>query len=242
MTRVDTGIEGLNQMLNGGLLAGRVILVSGSTGTGKTTLGMQFIYEGIKKYNEPGVFVTLEQSKEKIKEDMGKLGINLDGLGNGFNLIGGSIAKVMHYRDKTKAKVEDFLAEVEEIIKQTKAKRVVIDSLNLFLILFKTDEERRRALLALAEMLSRYKCTTLFTCEVRENTSDLSWYGFEEFVVDGVIVLYNIKQESSFLQGLAIRKMRGIKHEKSIVPYSITDKGVVVYPEEPWYEVKTKER
>jgi len=232
--RIKTGIEGLDEMLNGGLVSGRAVLLSGSSGTGKTTLGMQFIYRGIKDFNEPGVFITLEQSKEKIKEDMKTLDMDLDDLGVQFNLVGGSMAKIKYYQGKTKAKADDFIAEIEEIVKETKAKRVVIDSLNLFLLLFETDEERRRALLALTEALSRLNCTALLTCEVRENTFDISWHGFEEFVVDGVITLYNVKQGSVFHQGIAIRKMRGMSHIKDIVPYKITDKGIIVYLEEPW--------
>jgi len=230
--KIDTGIEGLNKMLNGGLFPGRIILVSGPAGTGKTTIGMQFIHTGLKKFDEPGVFITLEQSKEKLKEDMKKLGMDLDKLGDKFSLVGGAIAEVVYYKEKTKAKMEDFLMEIEEIIKQTDAKRVVIDSLNLFLMLFKTDEERRSALISLIELLTRHKCTTLLTCEVKENTFDLSWYGFEEFIVDGVIALYNVKVDSTFLRGLTIRKMRGMKHEKNIVPYEITDRGIVIYPEQ----------
>jgi len=238
--RVKTGIKGLDEMLNGGLLPGRVVLISGPTGSGKTILGVQFIYNGIKYFDEPGIFITLEQSKKKIKEDMRALGMDLDELGDKFRLIGGPIAKIKYNKEKTKAKLEDFIKEVEEVVKEVGAKRVVIDSINLFLLLFKTDEEKRRALLELTETLSRLNCTALLTCEVRENTFDISWWGFEQFVVDGVITLYNVKQGSIFQQGIAIRKMRGTKHVKDIVPYRITDKGIVVYPEEPWLAIEKK--
>jgi len=233
LQKVDTGIKELNEMLDGGLPQNRVILLSGSSGTGKTTLGIQFIYNGIKNFNEPGVFITLEQSKEKIKEDMKSVGINIEELSS-FNLIGGSIAEVMHFKDKTRAKVNDFLAEIEEIIKQTKAKRVVLDSLNLFLMLFKTDEERRIALLSLCQILSKNSCTALLICDTKENTFDLSWYGFEEFVVDGIITLYSIRQGQAFRKGITIRKMRGVNHSESIHTYKITNKGIKICTEESW--------
>jgi len=242
MSSISTGIKELDDMLNGGIPKGRVVLISGSSGTGKTTLGMQFIYNGIKKFNEPGVFITLEQDKKKILEDMKPVGMDLEGLGNDFNIIGGPMAEVMHYKDKTKAKIEDFIAEIEEVIKKTKAKRVVIDSINLLLMLFQTDEERRKALLSLNQILSKNDCTVLLTCEVRENTFDLSWYGFEEFVVDGVITLYNVKQEAVFHQGIAIRKMRGVEHTKNIFLYKITDKGIKIYPDEPWLSTEKEEK
>ena len=241
MSNVSTGIEELDNMLNGGIPKGRIVLISGSSGTGKTTLGMQFIYNGIKKFKDPGIFITLEQDKKKILEDMKSVGMDLESLGNDFQLIGGSIAEVMYYKDKTKANVEDFLKEIEEIIQKTKVKRVVIDSINLLLMLFKTDEERRKILLTLSQLLSKNKCTALLICEVKENTFDLSWYGFEEFVADGVITLYNVKQEAIFHQGIAIRKMRGVEHTKSIYPYKITEKGIRIYPDEPWLVLEKKE-
>jgi len=233
MPSVSTGIKELDNMLDGGIPKGRVVLVSGSSGTGKTTLGMHFVYNGVKKFNEPGIFITLEQGKEKVLEDMKSVGMNLESLSD-LKIIGGQIAEVLYYKDKTKAKIEDFIAEVDEIIRASGAKRVVIDSVNLLLMLFKTDEERRNALLSLSKILSKNNCTAFLTCEVRENTFDLSWYGFEEFVADGVITLYNLKQEAVFHQGIAVRKMRGVNHSKNIYPYRITKDGIKIYPDEPW--------
>jgi circadian clock protein KaiC len=238
MPAVSTGIEELDNMLDGGIPSGRSVLVSGSSGTGKTTLGMHFIYNGIKKYEEPGLFITLEQDKSKIVEDMKSVGMDLNSLGSKFNIVGGQVADVLYYKNKTKAKIDDFIKEVDEIIKKTGAKRVVIDSVNLLLMLFNTEEEKRKALISLSQILSKNNCTSLLLCEVRENTFDLSWYGFEEFVADGVITLYNVKQEAVFHQGIAVRKMRGVDHTKSIFLYKITDKGIRIYPDEPWLSLE----
>ncbi len=232
--RTNMGIEGLDAMLNGGLPKGRIVLISGSTGTGKTTLGMQFIYNGIKKFDEPGVYMTFEQDKEKIKADMSTLGMNLNELGDKFRLVGGPIATVYKYKKKTKAGVEDIIGEIEEIVSELNAKRVVLDPINLFLMLFDGDNERRLALATLSEHLATLGCTSLLVCEVKEQTMDISRHGFEEFVVDGVIALYSIKQGQSFLQGITVRKMRGTKHHREIRPYEITDSGIVVYPTQPW--------
>jgi circadian clock protein KaiC len=239
--KVKTDVPGLDEMLNGGLLQGRAVLLSGSAGTGKTTLGMQFVYNGIKEHGSPGLFITLEQSREKIVEDMEKFGMDLSRLGDKFVMIGGPMAKIKYYQDKTKASPEDFISEIETVIRESGAERVVIDSVNLFLLLFDTNEERRKALLTLVETLSKLRCTALLTCEVKEGSFDLSWHGFEEFVVDGVITLYNVKQGPVFHQGLAIRKMRGMSHRKEIVPYKITDKGFVIYPDEPWLVADKKD-
>jgi len=230
---IESGMPGLDKLLNGGLPRGRTVLVSGSTGTGKTTFGMQFVFHGAR-LGEPGLFVTLEENREKIIQDMKSVGLDIEKV-SGFNIIGGSIADLLFISEKSGAKLNDFLKEIKDVIKKTDSKRVVIDSVNLFLMLFHNDEERRKALLSLSKLLSQLNCTSLLTCEVRENTFDLSWYGFEEFVVDGVITLYNMRQESSFLQGITVRKMRGVKHRKDIVPYAITSNGIVVYPQQPLF-------
>ena len=230
---VDTGIVGLDSMLGGGLLPGRVVLVSGASGTGKTTLAMQFVLSGARQ-KEQGVFITLEQSKDKLVHDMAAVGFDITKSDGHITLVGGSLSDVMRFQSITRANWKDFLVEIEEIVKHAKAKRVAIDSVNLFLMLFREDDERRQALLALANMLSKMGCTALLTCEVREGTKDISWYGFEEFVVDGVITLYSMMQESSFLQGITVRKMRGLDHMKNIAPYKITGKGIVVYPDQPF--------
>lgn len=235
--RVKTGIVGLDKMLNGGFIRGRTILLSGPAGTGKTTLAMQFVYNGVMKYREAGLYVTLEERKEKIYEDMAKVGMNLKKAERTrrFFLIGGPIASITSYMEHVDAKVQHIIREIEEVIKEKRIKRVVIDSINLFTMLLKDQKERRIALAALTNMLSKLGCTSILTSETKEGTLDLSRYGIEEFVVDGVLVLYLVRQGSHFVPGIVVRKMRGTDHDKEIKLYRITDKGVIVYPEETMF-------
>jgi circadian clock protein KaiC len=133
----------------------------------------------------------------------------------------------------------DLSNEIKEIIEQKKAARVVIDSVNLFMLLFEDDMERRRALAELTSMLEKLDCTTLLTCEVKEETRNISWYGFEEFVVDGVIALYRIFFENTFERAVSVVKMRGIEHSQEMKSVQITKQGFIVYPEqEPFHNVK----
>jgi len=235
--RVKTGIAGLDKMLNGGFIRGRNILLSGPAGTGKTTLAMQFVYNGATKFGEKGLYVTLEESKEKIFEDMEKFGMDVKGAVRKGKLmvLGGPIASITSYMDKVDAKAENIIKEIKEVVAENKIKRVVIDSINLFTMLLKDQKERREALAALTHALSSLGCTSILTSETKEGSMALSRYGIEEFVVDGVLVLYLIRQGSQFAPGIVVRKMRGTDHEKEIKLYRITNKGIVVYPDETMF-------
>ena len=235
--KVKTGIEGLDKMLKGGLLIGRNILLSGPCGCGKTTLAMQFVYNGAVTLDEPGLYVTLEESKEKIYQDMLEFGFDLKEIEEQgkFMLVGGPIAGLKSYMQKVDADMTHVIKEIEEIVKEKGVKRVVIDSINLLTMLLKNDDERRRAVAALCNALSSLGCTTILTSETEEGSMKLSRYGMEEFVVDGVIVLYLVRQGSRFVPGVVIRKMRGTEHDKEIRVYNITNKGIVVYPKETMF-------
>ena len=233
MMRTKTGIIGLDKMLNGGFLRGRNILLSGPAGCGKTTFATQFLYNGVMKFNEPSLYVTLEESREKIIEDMAKFGFDLKKAEKkGFYIIGGPVANLTSGMEKVDAKVSDIIDEIKEVIAEHKIKRVVVDSINLFTMLLENESKKRRALAALGNMLSSSGCTSILTSETKEGSMALSRYGIEEFVVDGVVVLYLARKGPQFVPGIAIRKMRGTAHEKDIKLYRITDKGIVVYPEE----------
>jgi len=227
--RISSGIKGLNGMLNGGFIPGSTVLVAGQAGSGKTTFAMQFLYDGARN-GEHGLFITLEQDREKLIADMAAIGMNLPKM-RGVTIIGGSIGEIMRFRKMVKAWLDDFLSEIQEVVCETKAKRIAIDSINLFLMLFEGEEDKRFALLQLTSLLNRLGCTVMLTCETQDNMS-LSWYGFEEFVVDDVITLMNVNLEHYFKHALSVRKMRGSAHDKSIVSYEITPKGLVVYPKD----------
>jgi len=232
--RVKTSIEGLDKMLNGGFLPGRNVLLSGPCGSGKTTIAMQFVCNGAMRYSEKSLYVTLEEKKEKIINDMENLGMNIKKTINEGKLfvIGGPIASLNSYMHKVDADIDNIIREIEEVVRQNGIKRVAIDSINLLTMLLQNDEEKRLALASLCNALSSLGCTSLLLSETKEHSMDLSRYGMEEFVVDGVIVLYLVRQGQRFIPGIVVRKMRGINHDKEIKYYRITDRGVVVYPEE----------
>ncbi len=237
MDRVKTGIKGMDELLNGGFPRGKNIMVSGSSGTGKTIFAAQFIYEGLNS-KENCLYVTFEQAKEKLIGDMKEIGIDFSDMisSKRLTLIGGSVGHIKYFKEKTKASMLDIADEIKEVVQQAKAKRVVLDSINLFLMLFEEDIERRKALAQLTSILDNLDCTTLLTCEVAEGTKNISWYGFEEFVMDGAIVLHRIPSKNIFERAVSIVKMRGIEHSQNVTAIQIKKGGIVVYPgKEPFH-------
>ncbi len=244
MERVKTGVKGMDELLGGGLPKGRTILLSGSCGTGKTIFASQFIMEGLRN-GEPCVYITFEQSKEKLVQDMKQIGIDFEKLEKSkkLSLIGGPLGHVKYFKEKTKANFSDIANEIKDIVKDTGAKRIVLDSVNLYTMLFETDLERRKALAELTSMLDTLDCTSILTCEVREGSRDISWYGFEDFVVDGVIVLHRIPFENMYERAVSVVKMRGIDHSENIRALKIRRDGVTVYPEqEPFHKIGKTEK
>lgn len=228
--REKTGIPGLDKMLGGGIPSGRSILVSGGCGTGKTVLAYQFV-DNCLKQGVSCVFVTLEQSKEKVLEDAKRIGIDLKKHleRNKLLLVGGPVGMLRNYKVKTNAKLDDMLGELRDVIEQSKSRIVVIDSVNLFTLLFENDMERRLAFASLAALLEELHCTTIMTCEVQEGEKKLGWFGFEDFVVDGVIVLRRMHCLECLERTASIVKLRGSEHDTEEHPFQITSKGIIMF-------------
>ncbi|MBI2670837.1 AAA family ATPase [Candidatus Woesearchaeota archaeon] len=238
--RIKSGVPGLDRLLDGGIPKGKVIMVSGPSGSGKTILAAQFVNEGIKN-NENCVFITLEAGKQKLIEDLQQIGIDFSQLErkNKLRIIGGPVGHVKYFKEKTKATIYDIADEVKEVVLEVSAKRVVLDSINLFTMLFENDLERRKALADLVAVLSSLNCTTLLTCEVKEGSPrSISWHGFEEFVVDGVIVLYRLPFGNKYERAISVVKMRGVNHSQKVVSMAITKRGIeVYYDREPYHDI-----
>lgn len=236
MNRVKTGIEGFDELINGGIPSGNDILISGPSGTGKMIFVMQFIYNGIKKFDEPGLFVTTKYDKDKIFRFADLLGWDFKKLEKQgkFQLIGGPILALSKYIKKTGAKVDDLIGEIVDAAKENDAKRIVIDSLNLFNLLSPIDKEKETAVLKLFDALSKLNCVSMLTNHCSENALYPMPQRREEEVAellsDGNAVFYLIRKGSIFNRGIGIQKMKGTDYNMNIVSYDITNKGIVIYP------------
>ena len=219
--RIESGIPGLDPLIQGGLLQNSVNLVTGATGTGKTIFCAQFIWHGLQK-GDTCLYISLEEDPKDIIEDALQFGWDFEK----FEKKG--LLKVI-YHDP--AQVNNLGTVIIDEIKRMDAKRLVIDSTSIVGLTIENPSQIRKILYNIAGTIKKTNCTALLTSEIAEGSKKLSRFGVEEFVVDGVIVLNYLEYAAGGLdRSLIIRKMRRTKHGKDIYPIDITQKGIVVKP------------
>ena len=237
-----TGIEGLDELLGGGVPRGRCILVIGGPGTGKTILGAQFIYNGAKKYGEKGLIVTLEEGEELLKTDMSRLGLNLDELesSGAIKIIDHSVVNYLpseRFKELVKFmgmpvfKAASLLEALKTGITSIKASRVVIDSISALTFQVTEPVERRLYTMLIFKTLLDSGCTSIVISEAKTSQLEREFI-FEEYLSDGVIVLQNIYQEGSLIKSVYVEKLRGASHDTQPRPYRIDYGGITVFPKE----------
>ena len=223
--KVKTGMEGLDEMLYGGIPRGSTVVVMGSFGTGKTTFGLQFLNQGLAE-GEKGIYISLEEDRESILADAEAHGWDLRAKLNDKML---EIVKLEP--NDAKVTIQRIKSELPEFIKKFGASRIVVDSVSLLNLLFDTDHDRRTNLFNLSQMVKKTGATLLMTAEVKDDNPFASRDGLIEYVADGVISLRYLEMQSrnELMLSLRIIKMRRTEHSRKITPYSITNKGLEVH-------------
>lgn len=223
--RVPLGIPELDRLIEGGLKSQSVNLVSGGAGSGKTIMAMQYLVEGIRK-GEAGIYITFEETKKRIYEDM---------LRFGWDLPKHEKTGMFNFLEYTPEQVKKLLVEgggiIESLIEKSKAKRLVIDSITSFALLYEEELAKKEASLTLFKLIDKWGCTGLLTSQDKPwTTGGLSTA--LDFEVDGIIILYHIKQKGIRKRGLEIVKMRGTRTPEKTFSMQITDKGIRINPRE----------
>lgn len=222
--RVKTGISGLDEMLGGGFLRETANLVEGAPGTGKTTLGMQFIYNGIVQANEPGLIITFEEFPQQYYHDAAAFGWDFKELEKQ-----GLLKIIMTSPEVSRLDVESVGGMIETYISQMGARRVVVDSITHFARLTQDPVELRSLEFNFINALKREGLTSILTREspvllgeAPENEDSIG------FVVDSYLMLRYVEIESAIRKALLVLKMRGSNHAKDIRQYDITGHGIEV--------------
>ena len=224
--RTKTGIPGMDELIGGGFPKGNLIVIAGDPGSGKTSLCLQYLYNGATQFNEAGIFISMEESGEEIIEYAEQFGFDFKKLINSGKLK--LIAVELYDFDKLKNLIEDTVQSIG-------AKRLVIDPGVIFRLYFERELDARKRIVSLGKMLKSIACTSIITNEISLDKTQ-SLFGLVEYVADGVILMYHTKIENRFVRSIGVLKMRSTKISEKLHPLLITSKGVQVLPKQELFE------
>jgi len=237
---IYTGVPGFDDLFEQGIPRGSSILVAGGAGSGKTIFCLQTIAYGCA-HGEKCIYMSFEESEDRLKQHMRNFGWDPEPwIKKGLLVI-----KRLNAFDVARS-VEALLAKAQgELLidfegipgllpRGFKPDRVALDSLSAIAAAFAGKEETYRAYISqLFRLLEKLGATSFLISETEQVPNIYSEKGVEEFLADGVFVLYNLRKDNVRVNAIEVLKLRGAKHEKRVVPFNIIDgKGMVAYPRE----------
>jgi circadian clock protein KaiC len=222
--RAPFGIKGLDDMIYGGLLPGTANLIEGAPGTGKTTMAMQFIYNGITQFDEPGLIITFEEFPQQYYHDAMQFGWDFKKLE-----AKGLLNIVFSDPETTLKELESVDGTFISIIEKMKIKRVAVDSVTHLESLSLDEFHLRDIERKFINALKRENVTSIL---LRENDSLMGQMGQVTskipFIVDSYFLLRYVEIDSTIQKAFLILKMRGSDHQKDIRCFRIGPKGIEV--------------
>ncbi len=240
MGKVKTAIPGLDELIEGGYIENDVILVTGGPGAGKTTFGVQYLVGGAMNYNEQGVLVVMEETPSRLIRDSWRFGWDIE------KLVAQKKIKIIYanpfrytkfVKEAQNSPVSviaankntgDIFKQIQIEAELIKAKRVFIDSITSLKLASDKPDEVRQVISEFIKNLEYLDCTTLMTSEIYGKDS----FSVEEYLSSGVIRLHVFRVGGSRVRAIEILKMRGVKHDDTLRPYEIQEKGIVIHPTE----------
>jgi len=229
LAKAPTGIQGLDEVTGGGLPKGRVTLVCGSAGCGKSLFAMEFLVHGAVRYGEPGVCMDFEETEQKLAANVASLGFDLRALAKRKKVLVDFVAVERNQISESgEYNLEGLFIRLAHAVKAIKAKRVVLDSIET-LYSGLTDATMLRAeLRRLFHWLEAHKLTAVVTAEAGEHA--LTRHGLEEYIADCVISLDHRVTEQISTRRLRVVKYRGTSHGTDEYPFLIDRDGISVVP------------
>jgi circadian clock protein KaiC len=249
--KTPTGIQGLDELIGGGIPKGRVVLVVGGPGTGKTIFAAQFLHSGIEEHKENAIMVSLDEAKDHFYSEMQQFGWDFrkaEERGQFAFIDATRIARTAMLKEKLyqeessslqgkRLSIDSLIEELQSKIKTLNAKRVVVDTLAALFYRFPDPIERRTAIVDLIDALSSLPVTSIITTELGHLSLERSVLE-EEYLVHGVVMMQTLFSGGTTTRAIQVEKMRSAKVNPNLVPYSIDRNGIEVYPSMPLFGKK----
>ncbi len=218
--KIKSGIDGLDTMLNGGMIENSSMLVAGGPGTGKTIFGLQFIYSGLLN-SESCIIATFEERPEQLVLEAKKTGFDL-----AQYVDSGSLKFI--YSDPDSVCPSEHAMRIKKYVESMGAKRVFFDGIVNLEMALPDHLQLRGYLHTLTDYLKSSNVTSVFTTEISSNCKDLITSPDASFIMDSVVILKHVESENKLRRYTYILKSRGTKHDRGIREYSITDNGLLI--------------
>lgn len=229
--KISTGIQGLDEMLNGGFQNGRVTLVTGGPGTGKTILALQVLVAAAKS-NVKGVYLTLEEPLKQIRENVSSFRWDIENLEAEKSII--LLEAPVLFEGTNKQRSDDNIQSISKIIKTSAdlidAKFVVLDPLTSITVNEQNASVKRRKI---ADLFNFFRGCGYTSVLISESAAAEGEFYIEDFLADGILRLGKSIVDFNLVRTLRIEKMRGAKHDEQPRRYIIDEKGFTVYSTEP---------
>jgi KaiC/GvpD/RAD55 family RecA-like ATPase len=221
---IKTGVDGLDSVLNGGIVKDAIVLVSGNPGTGKSIFGIQYLYEGVSEFGERGIYLSFEENAEDIRQSAESVGFD-----EWADYVERGDIKV--YDKQLLLREDDFSGLIDTLLDaltDTEYDRFVMDSLTMFQLFFDDEVEKRTYLLKFGDILKQNGLTSLLINEQGAVFPETE-IGLENFLTDGNIYFIQTPTESGVNRYVWVAKMRKQNINTDIFPMEISEGGITVY-------------
>lgn len=222
---IPTGLPALDALLRGGMPRGTPSILTGAAGTGKSTLGLQYLYRGAVDQRDPGIFISYEETPEQIVANAARFGWDLRAL------IEQGLLRI-EYTPLSEVNPNEQAQRIQAHIREMGARRAVVDSLTMLLQQFERADVMRQFVYRLVSIFRNDSCTALLISDPPIGSAAISRFGVEESIIDGVIILRIVTGADHRMRQrtLEIYKMRGVAHAMGEHTMTIGEQGLQIFP------------